>query len=89
MDSKYREKCPGQSTQIKTPDEMVYSVACPKCKYEIEFFYDDVERPCKDCGELVIGKTSKLENLGCAEWCKEAEKCLGTELYEKVKKRKN
>ena len=46
---------------------------CPKCGAEIEFFKDDTRRRCAWCGHMFYNP--KIE-LGCAEWCQYAEKCV-------------
>ena len=55
------------------PDD-VYDVICPYCKAEIEFFKDDSRLNCPSCGKKV--RNPKLD-LGCAQWCEFADKCLG------------
>jgi len=73
-------KCPGQDTRHWKPDD-IFMVECPKCGAEIEFFKDDTRRRCAWCGHLFYNP--KIE-LGCAEWCQYADKCVP----ELVKERK-
>lgn len=65
--------CPGQDTRFWRPED-VFSVNCPNCDAEIEFFKDEATRKCKNCGQCV--RNPKL-NEGCAKWCQYADKCLG------------
>lgn len=65
-------KCPGQDTRHWKPDD-IFSVECPKCGAEIEFFKDDTRRRCAWCGHLFYNP--KIE-LGCAEYCQFADKCV-------------
>jgi hypothetical protein len=65
-------KCPGQDTRFWKPGD-IFVAECPKCSAEIEFFKDDTRRRCAWCGHLFYNP--KIE-LGCAEWCQYAEKCV-------------
>ncbi len=65
-------KCPGQDTRYWKPGD-VFESECPKCGAEIEFFKDDTRRRCAWCGHMFYNP--KIE-LGCAEWCQYAEKCV-------------
>jgi hypothetical protein len=65
-------KCPGQDTRFWKPGD-IFVAECPKCGAEIEFFKDDTRRRCAWCGHLFYNP--KVE-LGCAEWCQYAEKCV-------------
>jgi len=65
-------KCPGQDTRYWKPDD-IFVAECPKCGAEIEFFKDDTRRRCAWCGHMFYNP--KIE-LGCAEWCQYAEKCV-------------
>ncbi len=72
-------KCPGQDTRFWKPDD-IFTVECPKCGAEIEFFKDDTRRRCAWCGHLFYNP--KIE-LGCAEWCQFADKCVPELVQEK------
>lgn len=72
-------KCPGQDTRFWKPDD-IFVAECPKCGAEIEFFKDDARRRCAWCGHLFYNP--KIE-LGCAEWCQFAEKCVPDLVKEK------
>jgi hypothetical protein len=65
-------KCPGQDTRYWKSDD-IFVAECPKCGAEIEFFKDDARRRCAWCGHMFYNP--KIE-LGCAEWCQYAEKCV-------------
>src|SRR5512143_2154340 len=72
-------KCPGQDTRYWKPDD-IFVTECPKCGAEIEFFKDDTRRRCAWCGHMFYNP--KIE-LGCAEWCQYAEKCVPDLVKEK------
>jgi len=72
-------KCPGQDTRYWKPGD-IFVAECPKCGAEIEFFKDDTRRRCAWCGHLFYNP--KIE-LGCAEWCQYAEKCVPDLIKEK------
>ncbi|HID11250.1 MAG TPA: hypothetical protein EYP17_08125 [Candidatus Latescibacteria bacterium] len=72
--------CPGQSRQFWRSED-IYDVPCPCCGGQVEFFKVDVKRTCPHCGEVV--SNPKLD-LSCAEWCRQAEACLGPVLYGQI-----
>ena len=72
-------KCPGQDTRHWKPGD-IFTTECPKCGADIEFFKDDTRRRCAWCGHLFYNP--KIE-LGCAEWCQYAEKCVPELVKEK------
>jgi len=65
-------RCPGQDPQNWKPDD-VFEVPCPKCGAKVEFFKDDGTRACPACRHRF--RNPRLD-LGCAEWCPYADKCL-------------
>jgi len=67
-------KCPGQDQRFWKPDD-IFEVQCPGCGGAIEFFKDEPKLKCRKCRRMVLNL--KI-NLGCAEWCKYAEQCLGS-----------
>jgi hypothetical protein len=69
-------KCPGQDTRYWKADD-IFTV---ECRAEIEFFKDDTRRRCAWCGHLFYNP--KIE-LGCAEWCQYADKCVPELVKEK------
>lgn len=66
-------RCPGRDTLYWKPED-VFETPCPACGRAVEFFKDDVTRKCKNCGHKF--PNPRLD-MGCAEWCPYAEKCLG------------
>ncbi len=83
------KKCPGQDLSRKKIEEVICSLPCPKCGYQVEFFFDDKIRICPKCTTRVVKSVEKiLKDFGCAEWCKSAEKCIGTELYRTLQEAK-
>ena len=66
-------KCPGQDTRYWKPGA-IFTVPCPACGGDIEFFKDEASRRCRHCGEKVINP--KMD-FACAAHCRFAEQCLG------------
>ena len=66
-------KCPGQDPAFWGRDA-IFEVPCPACGGAVEFFKDDAMRRCPACGVRL--HNPKLD-LGCAEWCPYADKCVG------------
>ena len=77
--------CPGQDKRFWKPED-VYEVPCPNCKNKVEFWKDDLFRRCRKCGHRF--RNPKL-NLGCAEWCKFANECLGPDIIQKKQAQDN
>jgi hypothetical protein len=77
-------KCPGQDTRHWKPGD-IFEVKCPSCGVLIEFFKDDTRRRCKDCKKWI---TNPKLDLGCIEWCKFAEQCVGPEVMKKKSRKK-
>ncbi len=65
-------RCPGQERFRWTPDD-IFEIPCPHCRVDMEFFKDEPFRACPACRKRV--PNPKID-LGCAEWCKFADKCL-------------
>jgi len=65
-------RCPGQDTRQWKPKD-IFEAPCPACGRRVEFFKDDTSRKCPRCGYTF--RNPKLD-LGCAEWCPYADKCL-------------
>jgi endogenous inhibitor of DNA gyrase (YacG/DUF329 family) len=83
------KKCPGQDLSRKKIEEVVCNLPCPKCGADVEFFFDDKIRTCPDCGIKVAKSDIQLiKDFGCADWCEAAEKCIGKDLYAKLRKTK-
>jgi late competence protein required for DNA uptake (superfamily II DNA/RNA helicase) len=66
-------RCPGQDQRFWKPED-IFDVKCPCCGQTVEFFKDEPKLKCRKCGQTVVNP--KLD-LGCAEWCRYAEQCLG------------
>lgn len=71
------DKCPGAGN-IRTPTLKIKR--CPECGEEVEIFSTDVSVKCRSCGFTIY---EELES--CIRWCKYAEKCVGEELFKKLK----
>ena len=69
-------RCPGQDQRFWKPQD-IFEVDCAKCGNPVEFFKDEPQLKCRQCGHIVINP--KID-LGCAEWCQYAEQCLGVRL---------
>lgn len=69
-------RCPGQNPQ-NWRFEDIFEVQCPHCRTVLEFWKDEPMLLCKGCGREV--RNPRLD-LGCARWCKYADKCLGIEV---------
>jgi len=52
----------------------VFESNCPKCGQAVEFFKDDSQRTCRNCGHRMLNP--KID-FGCASYCPHAEQCLG------------
>lgn len=74
-------KCPG-SIGIRRPT--IEIIKCPERGEEVEIFTDEQKAKCENCGATVFREASP----SCTEWCSYAEKCVGEELYKKLKKEK-
>ena len=68
--------CPGASS-IKNPT--IEEKVCPVCGEMIELFSVDISVPCDKCGFVAYNDLQS-----CIKWCKYAEKCIGTEMYNKL-----
>jgi hypothetical protein len=66
-------RCPGQDQRFWKPDD-VFDVKCPNCGRPVEFFKDEPKINCKSYGQMVVNP--KID-LGCAQWCRYAQQCLG------------
>jgi len=74
-------KCPGQDQRFWKPKD-IFEVSCPGCGRTVEFFRDEPTVKCRGCGRPVVN--SRLD-LGCAQWCKQAEQCLGAATVRNIK----
>jgi len=66
-------KCPGQDQRYWKPED-IFEANCPNCSAAIEFWKDEPKRKCPECAQPVWNP--KID-LGCANWCKHADQCLG------------
>lgn len=78
-------QCPGQDNRY-WDGEAVFETPCPNCGNELEFFKDDSQRSCKQCGKRVLNPRI---DFGCAAYCSHAEQCLGSMPPELLAKQKN
>jgi len=74
-------RCPGQDQRFWKPED-IFEVQCPGCGRKIEFFKDEPKLKCQECGQIVVNP--KID-LGCAEWCKYAEQCLGVSVVKNLR----
>ena len=65
-------RCPGQEMRYWKPED-IFTVPCPDCRAEIEFWKDEPVRPCPVCRKEV--RNPKADQ-GCTEWCKHGPECL-------------
>jgi len=70
-------QCPG-TFNLRTPTIKIKK--CPECGNDVEVFSTDIKVKCDKCGFTVYNDLRT-----CVQWCKYAEKCVGKELYEKLK----
>jgi len=77
------DKCPG-AAHIRTPTIKIKK--CPECGEEVEIFSDEMQVKCSNCGFIVYNIVYN-DLQSCMQWCKYAEKCVGEELYKKLRKR--
>jgi predicted RNA-binding Zn-ribbon protein involved in translation (DUF1610 family) len=71
-------KCPGF---FGSGTPVIKIKRCPGCGGEVELFSIDMKIACPSCGQPVFNNINS-----CAEYCRYAEQCLGTEMYGKLKK---
>lgn len=65
-------KCPGQDQRFWKPED-IFEAKCPNCGASMEFWKDDPKLKCRKCNRVI---TNPKLDLGCAKWCKYADKCL-------------
>lgn len=78
-------QCPGQDNRY-WDGEAVFEIPCPHCGHILEFFKDDSQRSCRECGNKVLNPRI---DFGCAAYCSHAEQCLGSMPPELLAKQKN
>ncbi|MCI5190714.1 MAG: HD domain-containing protein [Candidatus Electrothrix sp. AS4_5] len=67
-------QCPGQDSRSWSGED-VFESNCPKCGQAVEFFKDDSQQICRNCGHRALNP--KID-FGCASYCPHAEQCLGS-----------
>jgi len=70
--------CPG-AIRLRQPEPEY--INCCRCGGEIEIWTDEVKATCPNCGTMNFRQASP----SCIDWCQEAEKCLGIDLYNRIK----
>jgi hypothetical protein len=70
--------CPGAIRLRQPQPEYIH---CCACGSEMEIWSDEAKATCHNCGKV----NSRQASPACVDWCQEAEKCLGTELYNRIK----
>lgn len=73
-------RCPGQDPRFWKPED-VSDVKCAHCGQAVEFFKDEPKLKCRNCGQWVINP--KID-LGCANWCRYAEQCVGPSVLKNI-----
>ncbi|MDP1853195.1 MAG: HD domain-containing protein [Candidatus Omnitrophota bacterium] len=69
--------CPG-SQKFRQPK--TEEVKCPSCGYEVEAWSDEVQAICPKCKNKILRIS---DEASCLDWCKEAQRCVGTDIYNK------
>ena len=67
-------QCPGQDSRYWSGED-VFEANCPKCGHSVEFFKDDSQQKCRECGHRMLNPRM---DFGCASYCPHAEQCLGS-----------
>ena len=62
--------CPGIRDLVK-PTQIILRT-CPSCDEEVEFFSDETEVRCPNCGRMLHLEAKP----SCVSWCQCVEKCL-------------
>ncbi len=55
---------------------------CPECGTDVELFSIDLKAKCEKCGFVVYNDITS-----CVQWCRYAEQCVGTEVYQKMRQK--
>lgn len=67
-------QCPGQDSRYWSGED-VFETTCPQCGHSVEFFKDDSQQKCRNCGHRILNP--KID-FGCASYCPYADQCLGS-----------
>jgi predicted RNA-binding Zn-ribbon protein involved in translation (DUF1610 family) len=62
-------RCPGVRELIR-PSIIIRT--CPACGGEVEFFSDETEAKCPNCGRILYREAT----ASCVTWCEYALKCI-------------
>ncbi len=76
-------QCPGQDSRYWSGED-VFETKCSKCGHIVEFFKDDSQQKCRNCGHRMLNP--KID-FGCASYCPFADQCLGSMPPELMSKR--
>lgn len=74
--------CPGS---LKFKEPKAENIKCPNCGYEAEIWSDEVQISCPKCKYKIL---RAIEGASCLDWCKEAERCIGKDAYERYRQNK-
>lgn len=74
--------CPG-SQRFKEPK--AEEVKCSACGYGVEVWTDEVQIICPKCKNKMLRIN---DGASCLDWCKEAERCVGSDIYNKYLRNK-
>lgn len=61
-------KCTGNNTQEWGADA-IFDIECKACGHLVEFFQDEITRPCSHCGKTIH---NDRKDYGCGQWCSSA-----------------
>ncbi|MBS7644619.1 MAG: hypothetical protein QW569_01205 [Candidatus Bathyarchaeia archaeon] len=61
--------CPGVKDLV---EPKIILRSCPACGEEVEFFSDETEAECPNCGK----KLHREASPSCVSWCQYAEACI-------------
>lgn len=67
--------CPG-SAKFRQPQ--AEGIKCVSCGYEAEIWSDEAVITCPKCKNKIMRLT---DAVSCLDWCKEAERCIGKEVF--------
>ena len=70
-----------EGCQSKSKEITITEKTCPQCGNPVELFSIDTEVRCEHCGFTIYN-----DALSCVQWCQYARKCVGDEMYERMRK---
>ncbi len=74
----FDKSCPGSRTIREPRPEYIN---CPDCGREVEIWTDELKATCPGCGNKVF----RAQQASCIDWCPHARKCVGPEVYERLR----